>query len=182
MDATLLDRIKNTSAARKSREENKNFVLAHPEMLSDLIRYAFDSTDKDAHKACWILEFVSIQHIGWLQPYLDFICNSFGNLKDESAIRPIAKICQLLVIAHFRKDSTIRLSEDHMQKITEACFDWLINDVKVAPKAYSMRALFLLGRHFDWIPPELQIILGQNYHQQSAAYKAAAKEILKKLT
>jgi len=58
--------------------------------------------------------------------------------------------------------------------------DWLISDAKVATKCYSIRALYVLGFYFNWIHPELKIILAQNYHKQSAAYKAVTHEILKK--
>jgi hypothetical protein len=181
MDSTLYDRIRNVTAARKSRDENKNFVLAHPEYLEDLIRFSFAATDRDSHKACWILEFVAHEEVTWLQPHLDFFCSNLDVLKDESAIRPIAKICQLITVSHFKKDPEITLSQTQLQQITEACFDWLINDIKVAPKAYSIRALYILGKHFDWIHPELKIILEKEYRQQSPAYKAVAREILKKM-
>ena len=69
----------------------------------------------------------------------------------------------------------------HREKITEACFDWMINEEKVAPKAYGMNALYLLGLEFDWIHPELQIILERDFSLQSAAFKARARHILKKL-
>ena len=182
MKAILYDRIKNVTAHRKSRDESKDFVLAHPEYLGDLIRFSFDVKDADSHKACWILEFLSYQQVAWLQPHLDFICSNLGNLKDESAIRPIAKVCQLLVVSNFKNPATIQLSENHLQQITEACFDWLINDTKVASKVYSMRTLFILGKHSDWIYTELRIILEKDSRLHSAAYKVGAREILKKLT
>lgn len=181
MDSTLYDKIRNVTAHRKSRDENKNFVLSHREYLEDLIRFSFDAADLDSHKACWILEFVAYERVSWLQPHLDFICSHLGILKDESAIRPIAKICQLLVTSHFNKDSEIILSQIQLQQITEACFDWLINDTKVAPKAYSIRTLYALGKHFDWIHPELKIIIDKEYSQQSPAYKAVAKQILPRI-
>lgn len=181
MDAALLERIKKTSAARKSREENKNYVLAHPETLGGLVWFAFNSADKDSHKACWILEFVAHQEPNWLRPHCAFICNNLRVLKEESAIRPIAKVCQLLASEHFNAKSPIELAEEQLHQLIEACFDWLITDVKVAPKAYSMRALFVLGQKFDWIYPELRTILEKDYQHHSAAYKSAAKEILKKM-
>jgi hypothetical protein len=39
----------------------------------------------------------------------------------------------------------------------------------------------MLGKHFDWIYPELRIILNKDYQYNSAAYKAVAREILKKI-
>jgi hypothetical protein len=60
-------------------------------------------------------------------------------------------------------------------------FYWLINDSKVANKAYTIRTLYLLGKHFDWIHPELKIISEKEYISHSNAYKALAREVFKKL-
>ncbi|MGB3152866.1 MAG: adenylosuccinate lyase, partial [Maribacter sp.] len=62
-----------------------------------------------------------------------------------------------------------------------ACFDWLIGNHKVAAKAYSMTCLLFLGRKFDWIHPELKLVLEQNYASGSAAYKARARMTLAKI-
>ena len=128
----------------------------------------------------WVLEMLCYEKIGWIQDYLDFFCSNIKLLTDDSAIRPAAKICMLLTIAHFKKKE-IQLTENQMQQITETCFDWLLTDVKVAAKCYSIRALHLLGNHFDWIHPELKIILDKEYNNHSAAYKAVGREILKKI-
>jgi len=117
-----------------------------------------------------------------MQSYVDFFCSNLKHLKEESAIRPIAKVMQLLVKSHYRKEENdILLSEENLQNCIEASFDWLINDVKVATKAYSIRTLYILGNHYDWIHPELQIILNKDYASHSAAYQAVAKEVLKKI-
>ena len=73
------------------------------------------------------------------------------------------------------------LTEKQLQLITERCFDWLITDAKVATKAYAMRALFEAGKLQDWIYPQLTAILEKDFAVHSAAYQAAAKELLKKM-
>jgi len=57
----------------------------------------------------------------------------------------------------------------------------MINNEKVAPKAYSMSTLFLFGKDYDWVHPELKIILERDFSIQSAAFKARAKQILHKM-
>jgi hypothetical protein len=79
------------------------------------------------------------------------------------------------------KETLDALNDEHLESITSACFDWLIGDHKVAAQAYSMTSLLLLGRKFDWIHPELRMILEQNYQNGSAAYKARARMTLAKL-
>ena len=182
MNTVLLHQIKNGTAHRKSRDASRDFVISYPETLADVVFFAFDVNDKDSHKACWILELVAYERLEWFVPHLDFISASISKLTDESSIRPLAKICQLLAEAHYKKSTTtITLSATQLENITEACFDWLINNTKVAAKAYAMRTLLILGKHSEWIYPELRIILEKDYQQHSAGYKAAARDVLKQI-
>jgi hypothetical protein len=165
---------------RANRQKYADEVLNNPELFSELMQLCFQISNKNSSKACWILEFVCYQKLEWFPAHLDFFCSQIKNLKDESAIRPVAKICQLLVLSHY-KEKEIELSEKHLEEIIESSFDWLINDTKVATKAYSMRTLYILGGHYDWIHPELKIIITKDFPNHSAAYKAVAKEVLKKI-
>jgi hypothetical protein len=165
---------------RANRQKYADKVLNNPELFPELMQLCFQILNKNSSKACWILEFVCYQKLEWITAHLNFFCSQIKNLKDESAIRPAAKICQLLVFSHY-KEKKVVLSEKHLEEITESSFDWLINDTKVASKAYSMRTLYLLGRHYDWIHPELKTIIVKDFPNHSAAYKAVAKEVLKKI-
>ncbi len=170
------------SAHRKPREKIRDFVLKRPEIFPALLNMAFDINYKYHFKACWIVELVADAQLEWLQNHLDFFCNHLHQLKDESGIRPIAKVAMMIVNAHFRKKAnSIILSESQIEKLAEICFDWLISSTKVAAKAYAMRTLYDLGKKHNWIHPELKIILEKDYQSHSAAYKAAAREILKKI-
>lgn len=182
MHAELQKKLDYVNACRENRTKVAQEVLENASLFDELVSICFSPSDKNHHRACWVLEFVSYEELIWLQPHLDFFCLNLKILKDESAIRPIAKVMQLLVKTHYKKEQNgIFLSEDNLQNCIEASFDWLINDVKVATKAYSIRTLYLLGNHYDWIHPELRIILNKDYADHSAAYKAVAKEVLKKI-
>ena len=173
-------KLDSVTGHRANRHKYADEVLKNPELFPELIRLCFLTSNKNAAKACWILELVCYEKLEWLQEYLDFFCSNIKNLTDDSAIRPAAKICLLLTISHFKKKE-ILLTENQLQQITETCFDWLMTDIKVASKCYSIRALHLLGNHFDWIHPELKVILDKDYNSHSAAYKAVGREILKKI-
>ena len=69
----------------------------------------------------------------------------------------------------------------HKERIIEISFDYMITDQKVAVKAYSMNSLLLLGIAYDWIHPELITILKKDFNTNSAAYKARARQLLRKL-
>jgi hypothetical protein len=173
-------RLTSVAGYKDSRQKYADEVLDNRELISELISLCFETSNKFHPKACWVLELICFEKIESIQEYSEFFCNNIKELTNESAIRSASKICMLLTIAHFKKTEII-LSENQLQQLTEACFDWLIKDTKVASKAYSIRTLHIIGSHFDWILPELKHILEKDYANHSPAYKAVAREILKKI-
>ncbi|SCY34725.1 hypothetical protein SAMN02927903_01185 [Flavobacterium caeni] len=179
MDMHFYQRIARSTAHRPIRDQLSGLVFDNPHLLDDLIAVALDPSDQHHHKACWILELVMERHIGWLTPFLDQFCDVLPQLKRDGAVRSMSKIC-LFAAAHHTKTMDF-LSENQLKKITEACFDWLISDAKVAAKAYAMRALVHTGRWQNWVYPELKVVLEMGYSEHSAAYQAACKEVLRKI-
>jgi len=173
---------KLTSVAgyKDSRQKYADEVLDNPELLAELIPLCFETSDKCHPKACWVFELICIEKIDSIKEFLDFFCSNIEKLTNESAIRSISKVCFLLTVSHFKKKE-IQLTENHLEQIAETCFDWLIKDTKVASKAHVMRTLYLLGHHFDWIHPELKTIITKDFPNHTPAYKAVAKEVLKKI-
>ena len=181
MIQSLTSRISEITAHRAIRDKLSGMVINNKALLPELMAFAFDTTNKNHFKACWICELVFEKHIEWLQEYLNGFCNSLSKFSHESALRPISKICLFAVEKHCKTKSSF-LESKHINLITESCFDWLINtEVKVATKAYAMRTLYLLGKNDDWIYPELENILPLGFSQHSAGYQAAAKDVLRKI-
>ena len=169
------------NATRKKRLEVSRIILNNPHLISPLMAIAFKDNGEFSSKACWILEFVAKKDIGLILGNIDAFVLGMSRVKLDSSVRPIAKICEILMKSFFSKSKNevgATLREYHLEKITTSCFDWLIGEHKVAAKAYSMTSLYLLSEKFNWIQPELQMVLEQNYHSGSAAYKARAKQIL----
>ncbi|NMH29620.1 hypothetical protein G6047_16385 [Flavobacterium sp. SE-s28] len=177
----LVYEIEHSTAHRPIRDRIANSVLADEALFPQLFFCALDTKSDFHFKACWIMELVLNQKISLIEPYLDEFCQSLPYFENDSALRSISKICLFICERHFGKNQTVFASKEQLQHISEACFDWLISDGKVAMKAYAMRALFLTGKDFDWIYPELGTILEKDFPHHSAAYKAAARELLKKL-
>jgi hypothetical protein len=151
-----------------------------PRLLSILFRV----DDKISPRAAWVFEFMCGENLEAIIPYLDEFTENINRVHIDSAVRPVAKVCEYLTKAYYSKtENKIQhaLLPKHREKIIESCFDWMINDGKVAPKAYAMHSLFLLGYEYDWVHPELIIIIERDFHIQSAAFKARAKQILKKI-
>ena len=180
MDTEFQKKLDSVTGHRVNRQKIADEVLQNLELFPELMRLCFLTSNKNSAKAFWILELVCYDKLQWLLEYLDFFRSNIKNLTNESAIRPVAKICLLLTVSHFKKKE-IQITENQLQQITETCFDWLMTDVKVASKCYAIRSLHLLGNHFDWIHPELKVILEKDFTSHSAAYKAVGREILKKI-
>lgn len=183
MNKILYNKISISTAHRASREENTDYIFRNPGLFQDLFAVATTLTDKNHHKACWIMELVLENQLDLLFPKKDIFCQMLQQYDSESAIRSISKITLFLVQYHTRKQnqSSVLLSDQNIESITEACFDWLINDTKVASKAYAMQALYLLGKNTPWIYPDLKQILAQGFPEHSPAYQSAARKILKKI-
>lgn len=180
MATSFQKQIENSTAHRPIRDYLSGMVLANQDLLEELLALAYHVADKNHHKACWVLELVMEAKIEWLASHLDLFCKTLPLFKSESALRSISKIC-LFAIEHHKKQGGF-LSSAHLEQVTESCFDWLINpEVKVATKAYAMKALYLLGKSEDWIYPELQRILSEDTVKHTAAYGGAARDILKRI-
>ena len=176
MDQAFYKIISESTAHRISREFIRDYVFENPEKLQYLMEIGLNEKDKIHIKACWSLELIFEIKSELILPYINEFIEKIGQYKNHSAIRPVSKICLFL-----SKSKTIKLTENQETKIIETCLDWLIQDEKVAAKAYSMITLYNFGKKYSWINEELKTILSQDFFKHSPAYKAAAKDILRKL-
>lgn len=170
--------------SREKRKEMSALILKNPYLIEPLMEIAFDVDDPISNRACWVMEFTAKEKLSYILPYLNKFTSNLGKVHFDSAVRPIAKICEFLMKAYFSvNENEIKkaMTDKHLEHITTACFDWLIGEHKVAAKAYSMTSLLLLGNKFDWIHAELKMVLEQNYSYGSAAYKARARMTLTRL-
>ena len=177
--------LKNTDHSIQSRYKFAALIHQNPNLLPKLLTISKGTETPTSFKAMWVLEFVCKEHLDLLLPHISNFLKTIQKLELQSAIRPAAKICEYLCVAYYDKnnnDIIKGLTKNNREQITSICFDWLINPkTKVASKAYSMSVLYWLGTEFTWIHPELKLILEQQYLQSSAAYKARARMVLKKL-
>ncbi|GAA4291399.1 adenylosuccinate lyase [Aestuariibaculum suncheonense] len=172
------------SASRQDRLAFARLVLNDMSLFPKLIAISFMTDDDSSSRAAWVLELVCQEYIYAIIPHLDFFTNNLNKVQLESAIRPMAKICTFIAEHYTSKHpNPIKKSLTSLpkEKMIEACFDWMINDHKVAAKVHAMETLFLLGKETPWIHPQLVDILQQDFHHQSAAFKSRAKHILNKM-
>lgn len=180
----LYKELSQITALRANRLKYANLVLADMSLFPKLIDILFMVDDKVSCRAAWVFEFVCTDYIYALIPHLDNFTKNLHRVHFDSAVRPVAKVCELLAKANYSKENhTIKnvLQPVYKERIIEACFDWMINESKIAPKVYAMNTLLLFGKDYDWVHPELIQIIERDYHAQSAGFKARARHILKKL-
>lgn len=179
--AELYDKLRYVKASRENRMKYALMVLNEPILMEPLMNIMFKVEDKISSRAAWVFEFVCKENLEAILPLLDKFTKGLKQVHLDSTVRPVAKVCELLVIAYFsKKENRIKttISSIHKDRIVEACFDWMITEQKIAPKAYAMNSLYLLGKEFDWIHPELITILQQEYPNESSGYKARARHII----
>ena len=178
----LLERLKFVNATRVERLRMAGEVRQHPEWFGPLLEIALGEGVPAGNRAAWVVEFVCKQDLSILFPHLEAFTRGLSTLQLESSIRPMAKCCEMLAEARDAGgEGCPPLARDQCERMAAACFDWLIGPQAVAPQAYSMRTLYLLGRGEPWIHEELRAVLHRGYPKGSPGYQARARQILKLL-
>lgn len=180
----LLRQISYDKAFRKNRMNAALWVLDHPETIPELLKYCFEDASELSYKAAWVFEFVCLDQLELLYPYLDYFFKNLPMVSRDQAVRPMAHICELLAIQNYKKMNPEVLkvfAAKHKEIMTECSFDWLISNQKVACQVRAMTCLYYLGTEFDWIHSELKQIIDQNIHTGSAGYKARGKRTLSQI-
>jgi len=180
----LTEELKYVNHSIDKRNHYSRLFMEHPENIPLLLEIAFEVDQKISYRAAWVLEFMCCADLEHLLPHLELFSAEVHRVKFDSAKRPMAKICEALATAYYKNPQhpvRSRLKPGHRERLIETCFDWMISDEKVAVKAYAMNALYLFGTEYDWIHPELRMILEKDFATQSPAFKARARHILKRL-
>ena len=177
MSSEFYNRIAKSNASTNCRNGLKKLVLDSPELLTNLIQITTDLSDKNHYKAVWITEMIAETDTPLLAPFTQNLIPFFSKCKHQSAVRGTSRIAYFLGIS-----TSIILTENEKEQLIETCLDWLIGDAKVAPKVYAMYTLCHFTKKHDWIAAELHNIIEKDFALQSAGYKAAAKEVLRKIS
>ena len=179
----LISALKSMENAKR---ENRNMVAIivykHKELFKYLIEFTFLIDDKISIRAAWILEWICTHgNVSWMLPHLDEFTQNISKLQFDSAIRPCAKICEQIATAYTSKKENefqTALTQEHINAIVEAGFDWLITPQKIAVRAYTMSTLYLFGLQKDWIHPELEHLISSKIIKESKGCKARGTHIL----
>lgn len=155
-----------------------------PQLVGVLLN-AIWAEDKDGgFNASWVFDHLMRKNLDLVLPFTQDFILGIKNLTSESCIRPMAHTTQMLMESYFvrKKPNFIKaLDKELLDILVEVCFDWLLEDHKVATKVFSMSCLYHLGARFKWIHPELKSILQKTITQGTAGYQNRAGKLLHKL-
>jgi len=185
----LEQKLKKVDSSRNTRVETAYWIVKKPHYVRETLQWCFRQESELLINASWVLEFICKNQPKLFFKYKYIFFERLPSIKEGSALRSCAKICETLCYHHYMLRYTYFrdiLSMDERKTMTECCFDWLITDQKVACQAPAMSALYYLGRDKRdnmgaWIFPELRNILTENAPNKSAGYQARARKILKKI-
>lgn len=164
--------------SREKRKQYGELVLSHPEYLEHIFDIIAEVKDPVAPRAAWVLEFVCKSDLSLLFSHLDRYTTLMPLVTQDAAIRPMAKICEYLCLSYYKNKVPLTrntVEPHHKEQWISTGFDWLITDQKVAVKAYTLTSLFYLGTDFQWVHPELERIMEDDYAASSAAFKARCR-------
>ena len=179
----LIEQLNNIeNAKRDNRQRVANIVSDNHDLLPHLVDLTFEVNDKISVKAAWILEWICTHYdLNFILSHLNQFTNEISNLVFDSSIRPCAKICEHLAVAYTNKKENLTkefLKPEHIEKIIETGFDWLITPQKIAVRAYTMNSLFLFGLSRDWVHPELEHLIRTKIIHESKGCKARGRHVL----
>jgi len=176
----LIDQLKTIKDSKRIyRDKTANFIIQNPEVFPYLLELVFNNNKDIGIKSAWALELVYQKNSLFFKKHIHYFVNNLNKIKEESALRPISKVCSFL--ARDYQSNKIELSMHQKEIIIEQNFDWLIANHKIATQVFAMETLYLLGSTNNWVHDELKSILEKNIQLKSAGYQSRAKKILKKL-
>jgi len=159
-------------------------LMFQPNMVGSLLEEILVEEQEGTFNASWTFRHLMQKKLDYLLPFLNEFTEMLGNLKSEATIRSMACVCEMVCITYFKKEDPAfqkNISDEQLEKIMTACFDWLISPMNMAPKVFSMTSLYYLGLKLDWVHPQLRLTLEDTYASGTTGYKNRAKKTLDKL-
>lgn len=175
------------NSGRLSKEKINALVdqlASLPELTEPLLSEIFEQDKTDSFNASWVFDHLMRKKLIYLLPHFEKFTIGLSGLKSESIIRSMAHICEFSMEAYFEAKDPVfikNITPEQLERVLTACFDWLIGKHKVAAKVFAMTSLYYLGKKYDWVHPELKMVLEQRNHKDSAGYKLRAAKTLVKL-
>ncbi len=180
----LYTALNNGRISKSQIEDLVNQLAKEPQLAPVLYKEVLLEDKEGTFNASWTFDHLMRKNLTYLLPFVEDFVNGLSVLKTESCIRPIAHVCEMVCETYFKKkkpEFVQNITDEQLEKIMTVCFDWLIGPMNVAPKVFAMTSLYYLGLKFDWVHPELKLVLEESYAKGTTGYQNRAKKTLDKL-
>ena len=181
MDLTFQLHLEAVNARLKSRQDMAVLLLEQPLFFEELIRIATSSNHKLALQAIWTIEQALVINPLSLCEYVELFVKSLPEKHEDSNLRSFAKICSIILKIPMLKSRFDLIPKRYKLHMVHCNFIWFTAPYRVAIKVHAMENLSRLITIEEWIKPNLIDIIELHYPTQSAAYKARARTVLKRL-
>ncbi len=139
-----------------------------------------------SHQACWCLEQAFLLYEAECYAYLKGICALFPSSINHSGMRSLTKIGWMLSKSFYSAKPhplKVLLNTTMREQMVEGCFNELLTaHGKTANLAFATKALFLLGKEFEWVHQQLPSVIEMHLlNPQNTGYKSVARKALQQL-
>ncbi|WP_142533782.1 hypothetical protein [Saccharicrinis carchari] len=151
------------------------FLAGHIAKNKPLIELIFalmeDPKHKKAWKAAWVLDHIYQDNPNLINTYVNKMINLFMLSDNDSTRRILGKLL-----------SFYDITEKVDGNFVNTCFDLLQHEsVAVAVKVHAMQLLFNISQTYPELRAELKLIIEEQTNNNTIAFKARAKRLLRKL-
>ncbi len=147
------------------------FVRQKPELINELWEIYLSEREPVSRRAAWIIDTVSENNPGWIQPYMTQLINKLPGFKHDGLKRH-----------GLRMISRCPIPEEKVAELVNICFEWLLSPSEaVAAKFYCMNILYDISQQLPEMKHELIDSIEFQLPEGTPGFKSIGKKILTKL-
>lgn len=169
----VLKELLNTSTVSKDKAYAYwiQEALAGANVLEEIVKFAFEGTDKERTRACWILHHIGDQKPELLLGFVERMIDQLDHAKTDAEMR--------FILRYFSKYE-LPQGEEAQGRLLHYSWTCMMNmQAAVAPRVYGMTIAYRMVRAYPELAPELAQTLEKVIEYGSAGMKNRGKKILK---
>lgn len=157
-------------------------TINHPDYVQILLELINNTNEKASGHAARLLELSVKKQPSLILEHLAGFSELLSRIHLDAPVRSCAKIIEICCFECYVKNNQRvkdSLNSTYLERFTEVSFDWMIANKAIAIHAHSMYSLYLLGQQFQWIHPELTLLINKKLPTGSVGFQNRGKKILK---
>jgi predicted permease len=149
------------------------FACRSPQNFKKLMHCFLSNEYRVAQRAAWSVSWASIQQPTLIEPHITTLVAQLSKKNVHPAVvRNSLRILQ-----------NVHIPTKLHGKVMNRCFQFIeISTTPIAIQAFALKVIGNLAKFYPDIKNELKFLIEEKYDTQSAAFKASAKQVLKKFT